>query len=511
VRPVPTGCCRHRGTRGFAINRRVAVIDIGSNSGRVTVLEVDPLGYLDVLADSRAPLRLERDLQGGDEFSDVTIERTAQVVADFMAIGRSSEADHVAAVATAAVREAGNAETLLDRIRAEAGVDVRVISGEEEARYSFRGAVYGLSVTSGIVFDIGGGSLEVTRFADRTPIEAWSLPLGALLMSDRYLQHDPPASDEVKELRRHAHHTLDEIGVGPLERNESLVGTGGTTRNLARIDRHAHTYPLPRLHGYVLTSRTAGDVATRLGERPLSRRRSVAGLNPDRADSIVGGALVVQTLMDIAASDVIVSGQGLREGVALDAIPGADPSIQQTRTQSIRALACRFSTWDERRASRRSAIARTVLDALEPEAQPSTRERVETASTLLDVGRSVDYYRRHRHAADILIEADLVGFSHRELALLAAVIRSAGNESSRWQAYRPLLGSHDGPLVAREGMLLELADEIEHRMEPGEADSISCEVNGKNVLLSAPVLDPWRRERLQKRFARVFGKRLRFV
>src|SRR5690348_13146054 len=181
-------------------NRRVAVIDIGSNSGRVTVLEVGPLGHLDVLADSRAPLRLERDLQGGREFSEVTIERTAKVVADFVAIGRSSEADHVAAVATAAVREARNAHVLLGRIREESGVDVRVITGEEEARYSFGGAVYGLAVTSGLVFDIGGGSLEVTRFKERTPVDAWSLPLGALLMSDRYLRHDPPTNDEIKEL-----------------------------------------------------------------------------------------------------------------------------------------------------------------------------------------------------------------------------------------------------------------------------------------------------------------------
>jgi exopolyphosphatase/guanosine-5'-triphosphate,3'-diphosphate pyrophosphatase len=492
-------------------NRRVAVIDIGSNSGRVTVLEVGPLGHLDVLADSRAPLRLERDLQGGQEFSEVTIERTAKVVADFVAIGRSSEADHVAAVATAAVREARNAHVLLGRIREASGVGVRVITGEEEARYSFGGAVSGLAVTSGLVFDIGGGSLEVTRFKERTPVDAWSLPLGALLMSDRYLRHDPPTHDEIKELRRHAHHALDEIGVGPLDRDESLVGTGGTTRNLARIDRHAHTYPLPRLHGYVLTSHTAADVATRLSARPLARRRSVAGLNPDRADSIVGGALVVQTIMDVAASDVTVSGQGLREGVALDAIPVAEPSIQQTRSQSIRALASRFATWDERRAARRNAIAATLSESLDPDASAAARERLETASTLLDIGRSVDYYRRHRHAADILVEADLAGFSHRELALLAAVIRSAGTESSRWQAYRPLLGAHDGPLVAREGMLLELADEIEHRMAPGETDSVSCEVNGKNVLLTAPVLDPWRQERLQRRFAGTFRKRLRFA
>ena len=492
-------------------NPRVAVIDVGSNSGRVTVLEVGPLGHLDVLSDSRAPLRLERDLERDNEFSEDAIRRTAEVAADFLAIARGAGADRVVAVATAAVRDAANAGALLERIEDQAAVDVRVISGEEEARHSFRGAVHGLAVSSGVVFDIGGGSLEVTRFEERNPVGAWSLPLGALLLSDRFLAHDPPSADEIKALRHHVHRALDQIGLGPLGRHEALVGTGGTTRNLARIGRHLHAYPLPRLHGYVLTSGIAEEVADRLSSRRVARRRSVPGLNRDRADSIVGGALVVHTLMDIAASDVIVSGQGLREGLALDAFSESTGSIEQTRSESIRALARRFATWDARRAARRMAIGMRLLDALEPDAGLGERERFRTASTLLDVGRSVDYYRRHRHAADILIEADLVGFTHRELALLAAVIRSAGDESSRWQSYRPLLDAQDAPTVAREGCILQLADEIEHRLAREETDSVRCEVEGKNVVLSAPVLDPWRRERLQGRFSNAFGKRLRFV
>jgi exopolyphosphatase / guanosine-5'-triphosphate,3'-diphosphate pyrophosphatase len=490
---------------------RVAVIDIGSNSGRVTVLRVGPQDHLEVTADSRAPLRLARDIQRDAEFSDVTIDRTARVAADFVAIGRSAGADRIVAVATAAVRDSRNADALLERIRDEAGVDVRVITGEDEARYAFRGAVHGLDVTSGVVFDIGGGSVEVTRFEDRQAVGAWSLHLGALLLSDRFLQHDPPTDDEIKALRAHAHRALDDVGLGPLGRKETLVGTGGTIRNLARIDRHVHAYPLPRLHGYVLTSGMASDVLARLSSRAIGRRRSVPGLNRDRADSIVGGALVVKTLMDIVASDVIVSGQGLREGVALETVPGASASISQTRSESIRVLASRFSTWDARRASRRSSIGLLLLEALEPDAAPATRERLDTASMLLDVGRSVDYYRRHRHAADILVEADLVGFSHRELAFLAAVIRAAGNEEIRWQMYRPLLDAKDGVALAREGLLLELADEIDHRMPPDQTNSVSCRVDGKDVVLTAPVLDPWRQEYLERRFSKSFGKRLRFA
>src|SRR5439155_17915452 len=121
--------------------------------------------------------------------------------------------------------------------------------------------------------DIGGGSLELTRFAERRPVDAWSLPLGALLLSDRFLQHDPPTDGEIDSLRDHVHRALDDIGLEPLEREEALVGTGGTVRNLARIDRHVRAYPLPRLHGYVLTSRKALDAANRLSHRPTSRPR----------------------------------------------------------------------------------------------------------------------------------------------------------------------------------------------------------------------------------------------
>jgi exopolyphosphatase/guanosine-5'-triphosphate,3'-diphosphate pyrophosphatase len=492
-------------------NHRVAVIDVGSNSGRVVVLGVGERDHLEVLADSRAPLRLAREMQHGAAFSAMTIERTAHVIADFMAVARSAGADRVLAVATAAVRESPNARKLLERVRDEAGVDVRVITGEEEARYAFQGAVHGLAVRSGLVFDIGGGSLELTRFAERRPVESWSLPLGALLLSDRFLQHDPPTDDEIDALRDHVHRALDDIGLGPLEREEALVGTGGTVRNLARIDRHVRAYPLPRLHGYVLTSRKAFDVVSRLSRRAIGRRRSVPGLNKDRADSIVGGVLVVETLMDIAASDVIVSGQGLREGLALETVPGADPSIEQTRNESIRALASRFSTWNSQRASRRSSIGLKLLEELEPDSGPAARERLETASILLDVGRSVDYYRRHRHVADILIEADVVGFSHRELAFIAAVIRAAGNETIRWQTYRPLLQSSDRVSLAREGLLLALADEIEQRASPEQASAISCEVREKVVVLTAPILDPWLQESLQRRFSKAFGKRLRFL
>jgi exopolyphosphatase / guanosine-5'-triphosphate,3'-diphosphate pyrophosphatase len=213
-------------------------------------------------------------------------------------------------------------------------------------------------------------------------------------------------------------------------------------------------------------------------------------------------------MSSLDASQIMVSGQGLREGVVYDSMPDGSPDVEDVRRASINALAARFSTWDRTRADRRLAIVRELLDSLEPKVGAGYRERMDQAATILDIGRSVDYYRRYEHTADMLTRADLLGFSHRKLAMLAAVVRQAGDETMRVQMYRPLLGPADRVPVARASAMLALADQVEHRMPPGQEGGIRCEVRARIVLLQAPVFDTWRRETLARRFQRVFGKRL---
>jgi exopolyphosphatase / guanosine-5'-triphosphate,3'-diphosphate pyrophosphatase len=493
-------------------DRSLAVIDVGSNSGRVVVIRIGLRGHLEILANGRAPFRLARDLRVGNRIGPETVERTAAALRDFRAIAESAGAGTTIAVATSAVRESRNGDELLARIEAESGIRVRVISGDDEARYTFLGAVHGLPVEGGVVADLGGGSLELTRFRKRRAVRAWTLPLGSLRLSDRFLESDPPAGEEVEELVRHARATLEEAGLGALEPDERVVGTGGSIRNLAKIDQTSRRYPIPRLHGYVLSRKRVQELADLLASRRLSRRRLVPGLSRERADSIVGGTLALLSLMDhVKASELTVSGQGLREGVAFDAVSLPDTPIEEVREASVLALASRFTTWDPGRAERRATIVGSLLGSLEPEASGNRHERLTHAATLLDIGRSVDYYRRYHHTADVITEADLDGFSHRKLALLSAVIRQAGDQGMSISRYRPLLGPDDRVQVARSATVLALADEIEHRLPPGHPGEMRCLVQGKRVVLEAPVHDPWRREALSARFRAAYGKRLQLL
>jgi exopolyphosphatase/guanosine-5'-triphosphate,3'-diphosphate pyrophosphatase len=489
----------------------LAVIDLGSNSGRIVVIHAGPSGHLEILADGRSPLRLGRDVVTDGTLSELAIDRTVAALRDFAAIAAGSRVGRTIAVATSAVREADNGDQLLERIRAESGLEVAVIDGDEEARCAFMGAVRGLQVQHGAIMDIGGGSMEITRFRDREPTGTWTLPLGALKLSDRFLESDPPTEREIERLVGFAHEAIRDAGIGPLADDEHLVGTGGSTRNLAKVDRRARSYPIDRLHGYVLMRRRLDDLVPLLASRALARRRRVRGLNADRADSIVGGGLAVQCLMEtLGATELVVSGQGLREGLVY-ALQGIQlPPAREVREESVAALASRFARWDADRARLRRAIALRLFDTIERDAGQKARDRLDHAAALLDVGRSIDYYERSAHAADIVLTSDLAGFSHRKLALLAAILRKAGDEGFDIRAYRPLVSSADRVPVARAATILELADEIEHRTAPGPDLDVRCEVRGAEVRLTAPIIDPYRQSVLAERVRRAFGKRLVF-
>jgi exopolyphosphatase / guanosine-5'-triphosphate,3'-diphosphate pyrophosphatase len=487
----------------------VAVIDIGSNSGRIVVFEVTTLGHLEIVAEGRSPLRLARDIATRPQLGEDAIARVIAALRDFTAIGRASLASRVLVVATSAVRDAENGAQLLERVHREANVDVSVIDGEQEARYGFLGAVYGVNAEHGMLIDIGGGSVEASSFRDRRSVRSWTLPLGALRLSATYLRSDPPALGELEALRDHVREALRDAGVPTLGSDERLIGTGGSIRNLAKIDRQSRPYPIPRIHGYRLTRERVRDIEDLLRSRASSRRRTIRGLNADRADSIVGGAVTTLVIMEtVGALDLIVSGQGVREGVVLDLLGKSLPALEQVRHASVAALVSRFSSWDAGRSDRRAAIAVDLVKALDTETGRKVRERIEQAATILDIGRSIDYYNRHSHAADIVIESDLAGFSHRKLALLAAVIRASGEDGSVLRLYRPLLRPEDVPGVARAAAILALADEIERRMPPDERLAVRCVVKKREVMLTAPLFDPYRQGILGEQFRRAFGKRL---
>jgi exopolyphosphatase / guanosine-5'-triphosphate,3'-diphosphate pyrophosphatase len=486
----------------------VAIIDIGSNSARVVVFERDRSSHLRLLAGSRASLRLVHDVDTRGELTESTMARTTEAVRDFQAIASGAGAARIVAVATAAMRDAGNGRRFAERLRRELGIRIEIIGGLVEARYGFTGAVRGLSVSDGVLFDLGGGSMQITRFAGRRRSTGLSLPFGALRLSEKFLASDPPSGKQLRRLRDHVWKHLSKARIGRLASRDRLVGTGGTLRNLAKIDRESRQYPIGGLHGYELAVDRLDNVIERLAGTKEKRRDDIPGLSAERSDSIVGGAVAIQTLAEfVKARHILVSGQGVREGLALGLLRIPAGSTETVRDASVSSLVSRFDGWKPEAASRRRRIAATLHGALDPRAPRQVAMALDHAARVLDIGRSLDVVDRHEHVADILLSTDLTGFTHQELALVSSVVRRAGD---RHAEVLSLVFAGDRITfkhVDRAAVVLALADEIEARCPHGQTISIRCKV-GDRVTITVPLLPSWLATDIDKRFEKVFHRPL---
>ena len=488
-------------------DRPFAVLDVGSNSARMIVFRLRDGEHLDVIEDARAPLRLARELHAGAELGPEAIDRTLEALRDFRAVAEGAGAGRILAVATSAVRDALDGRLLLDRAR-RLGMPLQIIDGDTEARLGFVGAVHDLSVTSGATLDVGGGSAEVSRFHDRRLTQTWSFELGSLRVSDRYLADDPPTGSQLKKLRRSVAEILHGADLETLKSAEHLIGIGGTVRNLAKIDIHRTEHPLRLLHGYELAADRLEVILHDLAGKTMKQRAQIGGLNPDRADSVIGGAAVVLEIMAALGVDgMVVSSRGVREGLALGGPDATIPPARWVRTISVATLSARFATWDSLAAERRTTVATRLHDALDPESREVIHEMLVHASNILDVGRAIDYYDRFEHAAMIVTSADLGGFTHETLGILSAILRQA-DDDIRLGPYRRLIGSEDRSAVLRAATVLALADELKRRIPHELPAIISCTWHPSAFVVEGPFPPGWRPRGVADRFRQVFGRPL---
>jgi exopolyphosphatase/guanosine-5'-triphosphate,3'-diphosphate pyrophosphatase len=447
-----------------------AVADIGSNSARLLVVRPTDQGHLDVVADARVALRLMRDVDATGRLGRAALQRTVQTLQAFATIARRNGARAVSVVATSAIRDAVNRDSFVTEAQRRTGLTITVLSGEDEARLALVGAVSALPVEGGAVIDLGGGSMEVAVFARRRFRAGVTLPLGALRLGDAFLRHDPPRPDEIAALRDHVRNTLTAVDVADLAAAESLVGTGGTIRALAKAARGRRQVAVNRLHGYQLRHREVTMLVDRLARLPAARRTSVAGISSTRAESVLGGALVVEVLMELAgADDIVVSGYGVRQGVILEQIDLSAPRPRQVRDASVSAVLARLRGGTAGSQRRRLFVA-ALAAVLAPKLAAEMLDMAGHAARLVDAGARLDHYGRWSESASLATTADLDGFTHAELATIAAVLLYAGEVEVPTRLRRESRASRGS--LESAGTLLALADDIDRRLPPARGAAV---------------------------------------
>lgn len=300
---------------------RLGVLDIGSNTVHLLVADVRPGGRPLTSTSDRTVLRLMRYLEPDGSISETGVQALVDAVTQARDVARRENVRELLATATSAVREATNGAEVIARIEDALGQELQVLGGESEARFTFLAVRrwFGWSAGQIMLFDIGGGSLELAAGSDELPDVAASVPLGAGRMTVEFLPHDPPGEDAVDVLREHARATL--APVTELLREQPaphhVVGSSKAIRSLAKLAG----YPVPGWTGAErlrLPRAALGSWIPRLARIPASARQELPGITADRTFQIVAGAVVLHTAMTAFDIDELeVSPWALREGVLL--------------------------------------------------------------------------------------------------------------------------------------------------------------------------------------------------
>jgi exopolyphosphatase/guanosine-5'-triphosphate,3'-diphosphate pyrophosphatase len=297
------------------------MVDIGTNSTRLLIAEVDSDGAIGELLRLSRVTRLGEHVDSGGDLGEAAIERTCAVLSDYRDLIDEHHCQANLAVLTSAVRDARNGAAFTERVRRDYQLDARTLSGDEEAQLTFLGAMSGRppSAEPTVVIDIGGGSTEFVVGHDHTAGFHVSLQAGVVRMSERHIHSDPPAPSERQRLALDTRGVFLE-GLPPEERAPVRRGiaVAGTATSAAAIDQELDPYDPSRVHGYPLLLATVELLLARLADMTDEQRRHVAGLHPDRAPTIVAGTILLGEAMRAFELDHIeVSEHDILRGGAL--------------------------------------------------------------------------------------------------------------------------------------------------------------------------------------------------
>ena len=508
----------------------VGFIDIGTNSVRLMLVRISANRSYHVVNLQREVVRL-----GEEEFADhllrpAAVERAVLVCRSFAELARSHGADEIVAVATSATREARNQGAFVARLQAEAGLDVHVISGREEARLIYLGVLGRVELGERTAFclDIGGGSTEVIVGDAHRHLFLDSLPLGAVRLAGDPNLPDVSgrvSSDDYQRLQRavrlasvHAVKAVRGFDV------DVAFGTSGTVRNVVAVAARVLHESEPQ-RDETASLADVRRVVKLLRGLSLEERRGVPGLNPDRADIVVAGAAVLETLMtDLGLPAVTALTEcGLRDGMLMDYLsrsPHAALVHELTvRERSVLRL-LRVCNADEAHARHVARLALELFDSSRAAGfhrlGADERELLEYCALLHDIGTFISYPDHHLHSAYLIANTDMLGFDQREIAVMAATVlfhRKAA-PSTRDSLYARLEGA-DRKTVQTQANLLRLAERLD-RSHGAVVRHAALHAAGRQALTlhlvtNGPAqLELWGLENRRSSMEKAMGRRLTF-
>ena len=507
--------------------RTIAFIDIGTNSIRLLVVRIHPNGTHHILTRQKETIRLgEGEFGERSNLQPEPMDRAVLIARRFRDMAAAFGATEFVAVATSATREARNRARFLERLKAEALLEVRPVPGREEARLTYLGVARSLMLEGkkGLFIDIGGGSTEVMVGDGGDPVYLDSLKLGGIRLANQFLGEDRSGPLGRKTLREMQGYVGDVIlrtieSIRPLA-PEIAVGSSGTIENLGEIA--ARNFSEPGVPPGTITIGQLRSVIELLSGLTLERRKAVAGMNPERADIIVPGAVILEGFMEgLGLASIRVSDRGLQDGLLEDHLSRLEHArdIQRmgVRERSALRLARAFGV-DEVHARSAEELALQLFDSAREiglhDLGARERDLLGFSALLHDTGKFISFASHHDHSYYVVRNADLLGFDDTEIAIMANVVRIHRKKfTPRTLEDSDELDGRSRRIVRVLGLFLRLAESLDRShaglvrrawFAPGEDGAVSLAFEAADRC----DLEIWAAERHRKAFAQIFRRDL---
>lgn len=413
---------------------RIAAIDIGTNSVHMIVVRVRPDFSFEIIDREKEMVRLGAGGLDGKKLTHEAMTAALAALSKFARLASSHQVDAVLAVATSATREAENGGEFLKAIERQTGIRPRIITGTEEARLIHTAAVYGVDTPkTAVVIDIGGGSVEITLGNGQSVTFARSFKMGVIRLTERFVKSDPLGGRDERKMVKFIGEQIDRYLQRIVEAGfDRVIGTSGTILSLGTvataIDKGQAPSEVRNLRVPAKSIRRVRKVVTRLD---LEERLHVSGLDPRRADIVVAGSVLLDTILKkLGTEEITLCDLALREGLILDYIHRHRSEIARVdkypdiRRRSTIELAERCN-WEQAHARQVAKLALRMFDDTQALHGLGEREKewLEYAALLHDIGNHISYERHHRHSYYLIKNGDLRGFEPEEIEVIALVAR----------------------------------------------------------------------------------------
>ena len=450
------------------MTEHVAIIDLGSNTARLVVLNIHQCNSYNLIYHQKENGRLSEGMEPDKILKPEAMSRGVATLKVFAHMCNLFKAKTILAVTTAAVRSARNGSEFVQTVEQETGIKLKILTEQEEAHLGYLGVINTIDIEDAVLFDLGGGSTQLTLIKNRKSQQSITLPFGTLFLTEKFGTQDTVTPESLENMQSYILTQLETI---PWMKglHLPLIGVGGTARNIAKMDHKRKNYPYPKVHNYRLGSISFKDLWGSLSKSSLIHRRNFPGLSSDRADVIVAGLTTIKCLFDIVQSSrLIISGCGLREGVFFDHLFKdlyPDKVIPELLTYSINNMLLLHNV-NYIHAQHVTEMSLHMFDKWQDLHHLDARSRtlLSTAAMLHDIGITISYYDHPAHSTYLIENTRIYGLTHREQLLVAVIAGWHEKPAARnltQKLYQEFFDEVDWETARKLSIILALAESLD--------------------------------------------------